>query len=315
MVKDAPVLDDVIDKFLEFVGNDIIVGYNNSSFDMCVLYDYILKLRGVFFSNNYEDVLHVARRSIKEISHYSLETLCNFWGFDNEGEHRALIDCYLTKKCYDKLYHEYGNEVFKNVRKTSEGKIEYASKTLALKELEIIIKYLLDESFDSDSIKIMKFWLNKHIDLENKYPFEELHNTINEYETNLDLCWAKNTIQKIMNPVESNCIKKEDNKNMSLDGKHVCLTGNFEYGTKLDVEKFIVNKGGIIDKTVKKGTDYLIVGGDGNKNWTAENYGNKVKKALEFNKRGGNIMLINEADILPEPIRGRPGEMAIFLGI
>ena len=48
MVKDAPVLDDVIDKFLEFVGNDIIVGYNNSSFDMCVLYDYILKLRGVF---------------------------------------------------------------------------------------------------------------------------------------------------------------------------------------------------------------------------------------------------------------------------
>ena len=315
MVKDAPVLDDVIDKFLEFVGNDIIVGYNNSSFDMCVLYDYILKLRGVFFSNNYEDVLHVARRSIKEISHYSLETLCNFWGFDNEGEHRALIDCYLTKKCYDKLYHEYGNEVFKNVRKTSEGKIEYASKTLALKELEIIIKYLLDESFDSDSIKIMKFWLNKHIDLENKYPFEELHNTINEYESNLDLCWAKNTIQKIMNPVESNCIKKEDNKNMSLDGKHICLTGNFEYGTKLDVEKFIVNKGGIIDKTVKKGTDYLIVGGDGNKNWTAENYGNKVKKALEFNKRGGNIMFINEADILPEPIRGRPGEMAIFLGI
>lgn len=315
MVKDAPVLDDVIDKFLEFVGNDIIVGYNNSSFDMCVLYDYILKLRGVFFSNNYEDVLHVARRSIKEISHYSLETLCNFWGFDNEGEHRALIDCYLTKKCYDKLYHEYGNEVFKNVRKTSEGKIEYASKTLALKELEIIIKYLLDESFDSDSIKIMKFWLNKHIDLENKYPFEELHNTINEYESNLDLCWAKNTIQKIMNPVESNCIKKEDNKNMSLDGKHICLTGNFEYGTKLDVEKFIVNKGGIIDKTVKKGTDYLIVGGDGNKNWTAENYGNKVKKALEFNKRGGNIMLINEADILHEPIRGRPGEMAIFLGI
>ena len=108
---------------------------------------------------------------------------------------------------------------------------------------------------------------------------------------------------------------KEDNKNMSLDGKHICLTGNFEYGTKLDVEKFIVNKGGIIDKTVKKGTDYLIVGGDGNKNWTAENYGNKVKKALEFNKRGGNIMFINEADILPEPIRGRPGEMAIFLGI
>ena len=161
----------------------------------------------------------------------------------------------------------------------------------------------------------MKFWLNKHIDLENKYPFEELHNTINEYESNLDLCWAKNTIQKIMNPVESNCIKKEDNKNMSLDGKHICLTGNFEYGTKLDVEKFIVNKGGIIDKTVKKGTDYLIVGGDGNKNWTAENYGNKVKKALEFNKRGGNIMFINEADILPEPIRGRPGEMAIFLGI
>ena len=96
---------------------------------------------------------------------------------------------------------------------------------------------------------------------------------------------------------------------------NICLTGNFEYGTKLDVEKFIVNKGGIIDKTVKKGTDYLIVGGDGNKNWTAENYGNKVKKALEFNKRGGNIVLINEAYILPEPIRGRPGEIAIFLGI
>ncbi len=37
MVKDAPDLDDVIDRFIQFLGNDVIVGYNNAGFLMITL--------------------------------------------------------------------------------------------------------------------------------------------------------------------------------------------------------------------------------------------------------------------------------------
>lgn len=296
MVKDAPKFEDIVDDFLSFVGKDVIVGYNNYSFDICVLYDNILKIKDVFFSNDYEDVLYAARRSQIKINNYSLETVCDYYGFNTDGEHRALNDCYLTKKCYDKLYEEYGENIFKNSRKPRQHPIQYTSETLALKELELLVNALVSkETFGNDEIEIIKFWLNKHDDLKNKYPFYDFNKIIDEYDINKSIKEVKHNIQNIINPIQKNILPQ---KEINFTEKHVCLTGNFLYGSKSIVEDFIKNKGGIIDKAVRKKTDYLIVGGDGNKNWIAGNYGSKVKKAIEFNNHGGNIQIIDESEVI-----------------
>ena len=66
MVKDSPSIDEVLDSFIAFIGNDVIVGYNNAGFDMNLIYDVLDELRGTAFSNNYIDLLHASRRCILE---------------------------------------------------------------------------------------------------------------------------------------------------------------------------------------------------------------------------------------------------------
>ena len=58
------------------------------------------------------------------------------------------------------------------------------------------------------------------------------------------------------------------------------LPSNKQFATKAEAEKRLQKKGAIIKKNVVKSLDYLIVGGNGNENWSCGNYGSKVKRAL-----------------------------------
>ena len=60
--------------------------------------------------------------------------------------------------------------------------------------------------------------------------------------------------------------------------KHICLSGEFDYGTKSEFAKLVEDKGGVIDKSVKKATDYIVVGAQGSAVWKAGNYVGKTKK-------------------------------------
>ena len=57
-------------------------------------------------------------------------------------------------------------------------------------------------------------------------------------------------------------------------------------------------KGAIIKKNVAKSLDYLIVGGNGNENWSCGNYGSKVKRALELQEKGASIQILKEEEML-----------------
>jgi NAD-dependent DNA ligase len=74
------------------------------------------------------------------------------------------------------------------------------------------------------------------------------------------------------------------------------LTGEFDYGSKSDVSAFLMSHGAYIHKDVVQKTDILVVGGQGSDNWSSVNYGNKVKKALEMQRKGNGIQLLREAD-------------------
>ena len=82
----------------------------------------------------------------------------------------------------------------------------------------------------------------------------------------------------------------------SVEGKHVCLSGDFEYGKKSDVADYIISKGGIIDPNLKKTTNILMIGKYESKLYSNGTYGSKVKKAIEFNERGSNIKIVKESD-------------------
>ncbi|MBQ8429350.1 MAG: hypothetical protein IJX30_04575 [Clostridia bacterium] len=169
--------------------------------------------------------------------------------------------------------------------------------TLATQILDGILKgILIDEKITEEECKNLRQWLYDNIYLAEHYPFDETIKVLDDVLedsiiTQEELDYITTRINQILNPVES--LREQVN---SVEGKHVCLSGNFAYGQKSDVEKEIVLKGGVIDSAVKKTTDILMIGNCECQAYANGTYGTKVKKAMEYNQKGCNIKIIKEAD-------------------
>lgn len=86
----------------------------------------------------------------------------------------------------------------------------------------------------------------------------------------------------------------------SLAGKNCCLTGDFAYGSKGKVEKYLLSLGATIHHSMTKSTQVLIVGALGSSAWSHNNYGSKVEKAMEYRSQGADVMIIREKDLFAD---------------
>lgn len=87
---------------------------------------------------------------------------------------------------------------------------------------------------------------------------------------------------------------------VSLSGKKCCLTGDFKYGPKESVERYITGKGGSVSSSVTKSTQILVVGALGSDAWVHNNYGRKVEKAMELRAQGKDIIIVSEDDFFAD---------------
>ena len=62
------------------------------------------------------------------------------------------------------------------------------------------------------------------------------------------------------------------------------------------MREYITEKDGIINSTIKKTTDILMIGNCECQAYSNGAYGTKVKKALEYNEKGCSIKIIKESD-------------------
>lgn len=297
MVKDAPILEEIIDKFIDFVGDDVLIGYNNKSFDVNMVYDAYMELRGKRFMNDFIDVLYSARSCLDFLERHSLESICDYFQINTTGAHRALQDCYLTKAVYEKLNEKYGEAAFYRASSNSNGYGARISKeTEALRELQTILSEMVkvgDISYDQ--IFFLQNWMSLHEEYKNNYPFNTIFKTLERVmEDNVITLEEKFELQQLfrksLDPVSS----MTDENAESIKDKHVCITGDFECGTREEVFKMIEEAGGIVDKGTKKTTDYVVMGSLGSDTWKAGNYGSKVLKAMEYNEKGCDIKIIKE---------------------
>lgn len=103
MVKDAPTIEKALPEYLSFIGDDIAVGHNISTFDVIVLYDLAEKQGLSKFMNDYIDTLILSKKLLTDLEGYSLENVSKTLSVDYSGAHRALEDCKITYQCYEKL--------------------------------------------------------------------------------------------------------------------------------------------------------------------------------------------------------------------
>ncbi len=101
-VKGAPPIEQVLSAFLQFLGDDVIVGYN-VNFDVNFLYDSALRNLGALLTNDFVDVLRFARKQLPHLYNHKQTTVAQYFGISIDGAHRALTDCYICNACYLKL--------------------------------------------------------------------------------------------------------------------------------------------------------------------------------------------------------------------
>jgi DNA polymerase III epsilon subunit family exonuclease len=104
MVRGKPPIADVIRKFKEFVGKEILVGHNIKNCDI----PYIIKAAkraGVAFDNQYFDTYRYAKKK-REENHWDnvkLEYLSRQFGIEQPDAHRAWCDAEANVGVYFKL--------------------------------------------------------------------------------------------------------------------------------------------------------------------------------------------------------------------
>ncbi len=94
MVRECPNPRSVLPDFLDFIGEDFVIGHN-------VLFDvrFVSTCNNGFF-NTYIDTMRIFRKLHPSLPHHRLCDMVNFYGKNNESAHRALSDCLATNDCF-----------------------------------------------------------------------------------------------------------------------------------------------------------------------------------------------------------------------
>lgn len=104
MIKDAPTIDEVIEKFKEFIGESILIGHNIKSSDLHYI-SKAAKQAGVRIENSFLDTYILAKKckEKQKWERLSLDYLAKKYGFEHKEVHRAWSDAEVNVGVYFEL--------------------------------------------------------------------------------------------------------------------------------------------------------------------------------------------------------------------
>lgn len=158
-LKDFPTFDQVVDEWLEFVGEDAVLVAHNATFDInfCNFEQKALN-KCEFGWDRVVDTLEIARNMFPG-SRVNLDALCKRFGIDNSNrtKHGALLDAELLAEVYLQLIGGQEPSMMFEEKK-------YSTSSLFVTET-VERKYRAARSFDlsEDDIKLHKEFLENKI--------------------------------------------------------------------------------------------------------------------------------------------------------
>lgn len=102
MLKDGRLPETVFEEFVNFVGDNIIIGHN-VNFDLGFLCNKCKEYLNYNLNNDYIDTLYLAKRLVPNSVNYKLGTLAKLFNISYKGAHRGLKDVEITYEVYNKL--------------------------------------------------------------------------------------------------------------------------------------------------------------------------------------------------------------------
>lgn len=101
MLSSAPEFEEIAQQAYNFLGKNILVGYN-VNFDVNFLYDKFEMTLNKNLQNDFIDVLRIARKILPDLPNHKLVTVAKHFNIGGNN-HRALSDCLITNAVYEKL--------------------------------------------------------------------------------------------------------------------------------------------------------------------------------------------------------------------
>lgn len=167
-----------------------------------------------------------------------------------------------------------------------------------------------DGSINQKEAEFLLSWIESNRDRAPQYPFNILYDRlihiledgILDEDEQADLL---DTLQKltggelISNHTESmsSLLPIDDPApEIIITGKSFIFTGTFTTGPRTTLQKIILDLGGDFHKTLKKTTNYLVIGDLGSNDWKHSSFGRKIEKAIYFrDERGADIKIVHES--------------------
>ncbi|RVB72043.1 MULTISPECIES: BRCT domain-containing protein [unclassified Mesorhizobium] len=85
-----------------------------------------------------------------------------------------------------------------------------------------------------------------------------------------------------------------DSSMLVFENAGFVVTGNFSMGPRKAIEGWIVERGGVVTRSVSRSTDYLIIAAIASRDWLHSHQGTKIIEALKLREKGGNIHFVEE---------------------
>ena len=138
LVANEPSVDQVIGKFVDFIGDAVLVAHN-APFDMGFIKRDIKKYLNIDLENSVIDTLQMARDLFPDLKKYGLGDLNKVLGLALENHHRAVDDSQATANMFNiflEKYKEKGIEYLKDINKGFEVNV----KKQSLKNIMVQVK-------------------------------------------------------------------------------------------------------------------------------------------------------------------------------
>ncbi len=259
-ITDAPTFPEIWDKISVLFHTNLIAAHN-AAFDLRVLGKTLYKYGIIDSLVYYVDTMVIARSTIREIENYKLPTLCKRFGI-TLNHHNAGSDSYACAVLLCCLLNAGANldnyiKPFSldavNVPKTEREPRRISTNSQSLLTLNnILSKITCDNVLVKGEIDYLHKWLDDNITLNNNYPYNKIYTTLSTALADGILSQSKldnmmHLFKQIVDPVNENASNYE---RLDIQGKNICLSGEFDYGSKMDVKERLTMQGAYINETI-----------------------------------------------------------------
>lgn len=318
--KSAPTIQDIMYKFYNFIGDNVLVGHN-VNFDINFLYDNLYQITGKYLSNNFVDTLRITRRQYKGLPSYKLSRLSHEFDLKCDSFHRALSDCYVTKQLYELLasHADLQTSRQKEILSSIEPNESLKGKRICLKctpqfdnfsfikQVTNINSAIISEIFykTSDYLVLNTYQYSRYKNKEYNEIFDTMLVKANLLEQQGTLTVLSETMfydllhiplplsaKKHISDIKSTV--SEFDETHPFFQKTCVFTGALEKITRKEAMQIIVNTGGFIANSVTKKTNFLILGNNSYCPTIKDGKSTKQKKAEKLKLDGQDIEIISE---------------------